>query len=61
MKIIDADPPKKRQRWTVQPAHPGYVIEPCPKCGFPEADGGHCSECGYTFRSTVIDRRSRKA
>lgn len=29
-------------------AHPSYVIEPCPACGHPEADGGYCEECGWT-------------
>lgn len=39
-----------KKRWTVPLGHPSYVIERCPNpaCGYPEADGGHCPECGTT-------------
>jgi len=39
-------PPKPR--WSTKLAHPTYVIEPCPRCTFPEADGGYCAECGWS-------------
>ena len=35
-------------RLAVAIAHPTYTIEPCPRCGYPEADGGYCPECGTT-------------
>ena len=24
-------------------------VEPCPKCSFPEADGGYCAACGWSL------------
>lgn len=51
----------KPRKYTAERGHPSYIIEPCPKCDFPEADGGYCPDCGQTFRSTVIDRRSKGA
>jgi methionyl-tRNA synthetase len=38
---------EKKKTWTTRLAHPGYVVEPCPNCEFPEADGGFCEECGW--------------
>ena len=38
---------KRRKKWTVPLSHPGYSIEPCPKCGYPEAEGV-CPECGWS-------------
>lgn len=32
--------------WGTPRTHPGYTVEPCPKCGYPEADGGYCPDCG---------------
>ena len=32
-------------------AHPQYVIEVCPNCDFPEADGGYCPDCGWTRKA----------
>jgi hypothetical protein len=29
--------------------HPGYSVERCPRCDFPEADGGYCAACGWTL------------
>lgn len=40
-----------RPRWRTKLAHPTYIIESCTNCGFPEADGGYCEECGTTFHS----------
>ena len=31
-----------KKKWSVPRAHPSFVIEPCPNCGYPEADGGYC-------------------
>jgi methionyl-tRNA synthetase len=42
--MIEAEPKKK---FETKLAHPTYVIEECPSCGFPEADGGYCPECGW--------------
>ena len=39
---------KPRRRYSTKLSHPTYVIEACPNCEFPEADGGHCEECGWT-------------
>ncbi len=39
---------KKTRKYSTKLAHPQYSIEPCPNCFFPEADGGHCPECGWT-------------
>ena len=60
----------RRPRFTEKLSHPTYAIEPCPReeCGFPEADGGFCPECGWTrfvsvcahCRAAVEDRPSRK-
>lgn len=41
-----ADPAKPR-RYATKPIHPGYIIQDCLNCGFPEADGGYCPECGW--------------
>jgi predicted nucleic acid-binding Zn ribbon protein len=41
-------PPKVR-RYSVPFTHPGWSVEPCPKCGFPESDGGACEDCGWTL------------
>jgi hypothetical protein len=38
-----------RRTYTVALAHPSYSIEPCPKCGYPEGDGGWCPDCGWTL------------
>lgn len=43
-----ADAPARR-RYATPLAHPSYSIEPCPACGFPEADGGYCAECGWSL------------
>ena len=42
-------PALKAPQWTVPLCHRSYSIEPCPRCGFPEADGGHCEECGWSL------------
>jgi hypothetical protein len=34
-------------------SHDSYIIEPCPACGFPEADGGYCPDCGWTAPRVV--------
>lgn len=39
----------RRAAWTVPLAHPSWSVEPCPKCEFPEADGGACANCGWTL------------
>jgi hypothetical protein len=41
-------PTRKRKTWSVPLAHPTYVIDPCPNCDYPEADGGYCPECGWS-------------
>ena len=52
--------PVKRKRWSVPLAHPSFAIEPCPACDYPEADGGHCPECGWTrFEPTCPHRTKR--
>jgi hypothetical protein len=40
--------PAKTRKYSTKLAHPQYSIEPCPNCLFPEADGGHCPDCGWT-------------
>jgi predicted RNA-binding Zn-ribbon protein involved in translation (DUF1610 family) len=41
-------PAPKVHRYSIPLCHPGYCVEPCPKCAFPEADGGYCADCGWT-------------
>ena len=43
-----APAPKVRTYGTTL-AHPGYSVERCPRCDFPEADGGYCAACGWTL------------
>lgn len=43
----DKEGPAPRKRWVTKLMHPSYVVEECPVCGFPEADGGACAECGW--------------
>lgn len=40
-------PPKdpNRKVWTTKLTNKG--VELCPNCGFPEAYGGYCDECGW--------------
>jgi hypothetical protein len=38
---------KPVRRYSTPLAHPTYCVEPCPRCGFPEADGGACKDCGW--------------
>jgi len=54
---IKTEPPKYKQVAKPEAEKPDYVVkgitgqavvEPCPKCGFAYADGGYCSECGWT-------------
>ena len=33
---------EKKTKWPNRP-----VVEVCPKCGAPEADGAYCDECGW--------------
>ena len=33
------------ERWDTKLSNKGQ--EPCPNCGFPEAYGGYCNECGW--------------
>ena len=40
-------PAKPRRGWSTKLSHPSYIVEMCPNCGFPEADGGSCDECGW--------------
>ena len=40
---------RRATRYTVALSHPTYSVEPCPKCGHPEADGGACADCGWTL------------
>lgn len=51
---VNPEPLKKRGRkpkfpdekkWTTKLTNKGY--DPCPRCGFPEAYGGYCDECGW--------------
>lgn len=44
-------PEPTKQRWTTKLAHPGWALaaDQCPNCGFPEAEGGYCPECGWTL------------
>jgi ribosomal protein L32 len=39
----------RAQRYSAALTHPTYSVESCPKCGFPEADGGACANCGWTL------------
>ena len=48
----------KRKTWSVPLTHSAYVIEPCPACGFPEADGGHCEACGWTATDSIYPEGS---
>ena len=41
-------------KWKTQLYHPRYIIEPCPSCTFPEADGGFCPECGWMGGSAGV-------
>jgi hypothetical protein len=41
-------PPPVRNYGTAL-THPGYSVERCPRCDFPEADGGYCLACGWTL------------
>lgn len=48
----DAEPNQPREkRWHTRLTHPSYRVlyDACPKCGFPEAEGGYCPECGWTL------------
>jgi len=40
-------PPKdpNRKVWNTKLTNKG--LDPCPNCGFPEAYGGYCEECGW--------------
>lgn len=42
----EEDKPAK-PKWRTRLSHPTSVVEPCPACGFPEADGGYCPECDW--------------
>ncbi len=39
----------KRHRYTTPLTHPTWSIEQCPNCGFPEADGSYCPDCGWSL------------
>ena len=40
--------PKRARTYGTPRSHPTYAIEFCPRCGYPEADGGFCPDCGWT-------------
>lgn len=48
--LLDAPSVKepRGQAWTAHLSHPTWSIEKCPKCGFPEAEGGFCPNCHWT-------------
>ena len=48
----------KPKAWAVPLVHAAYSIEPCPVCGFPEADGGHCEACGWTATDSIYPEGS---
>ena len=48
-----------RPKWRTKLVHPSYSIEQCPKCRFPEADGGYCNECDFVFSNLIIPTRTR--
>lgn len=45
---MSAPKPVKACKYSVKLVHPATRVESCPNCGFPEADGGYCPECGWT-------------
>lgn len=51
MQVSDVTAPVEevstRKKWVTKLMHPSYIVEWCPVCGFPEADGGYCAECGW--------------
>ena len=44
---LGAPPPVKSYGTAL--AHPTYNVERCPRCDFPEADGGYCPSCGWSL------------
>jgi hypothetical protein len=55
-----ADPtPAPHKKWRTKLAHPSFQIvgDECPNCGFPEAEGGYCEECGWTLPPPFNKRR----
>ena len=44
-----ASAPRPRRKFTTKLTHPTFSVEWCPReeCGFPEAEGGYCPECGW--------------
>lgn len=43
----------RRRKFGTQLVHPQYIIEACPNCEFPEADGGYCPDCGWTRQAMI--------
>lgn len=55
-----ADPtPAPRKKWVTKLTHPTYqlIADICPQCGFPEAEGGYCEECGWSLPHPLAKRR----
>lgn len=51
---------KEGKKWNTKLVHPTMVIEPCPACGFPEADAGYCPECDFTVPQPGCPHCERK-
>ncbi len=47
-----------KRTYAVPLVHGGYCVSPCPRCSYPEGDGGHCPECGWTATSPVYEAGS---
>jgi hypothetical protein len=45
---VNSPPPKK---WAVKLDHPSWSLpaDHCPKCDYPEAEGGWCANCGWSL------------
>jgi len=45
----EKDVQPKVRKWSVPLAHPNFQLlaDFCPKCQFPEAEGGYCPNCGW--------------
>lgn len=48
-KPVLPETPVQPVKYTTKLVHAQYSIEPCPECGFGEADGGWCPDCGWSL------------
>lgn len=58
----DVEKPQPR-RWKAKLDHPSWAlcVDQCPRCEYPEAEGGWCANCGWSLPDPRIKWAAERA